>query len=78
MLLKAWDNGKLWAGELLSYGYTANWFGDNDYQMALNILYRLIRHKYPIAKNNLGFMYMCGQGVKKSCRWAKYWLEKAI
>ena len=31
-----------------------------------------------MAMNNLGNMYMEGQGVKRSDRWAKYWFEKAV
>lgn len=31
-----------------------------------------------MAMNNLGTMYMEGCGVKRSDRWAKYWLEKAV
>lgn len=74
----AWANENLWAGELLSYGYTANWFGENDYPKALQILYKMVNRGYPMAMNNLGTMYMESLGVKRSDRWAKYWLEKAV
>lgn len=77
-LLIAWTDEDLWAGELLSYGYTANWFGENDYQKALQILYKMVDRGHPMAMNNLANMYMEGQGVKRSDRWAKYWFEKAV
>lgn len=41
-LLIAWADEDLWAGELLSYGYAANWFGENDYPKALQILYKMV------------------------------------
>ena len=77
-LLIAWADEDLWAGELLSYGYTANWFGENDYPKALQILYKMVDRGYPMAMNNLGTMYMEGSGVNRSDRWAKYWFEKAV
>lgn len=77
-LLIAWTDEDLWAGELLSYGYAANWFGENDYQKALQILYKMVDRGYPMAMNNLGTMYMEGCGVRRSDRWAKYWFEKAV
>lgn len=77
-LLIAWADEDLWAGELLSYGYAANWFGDNDYPKALQILYKMVDRGYPMAMNNLGTMYMEGCGVRRSDRWAKYWFEKAV
>ena len=77
-LLIAWEDEDLWAGELLSYGYTVNWFGENDYPKALRILYKMVDRGCPMAMNNLGTMYMEGLGVKRSDRWAKYWLEKAV
>jgi len=77
-LLIAWADEDLWAGELLSYGYAANWFGENDYPKALQILYKMVDRGYPMAMNNLGTMYMEGCGVRRSDRWAKYWFEKAV
>lgn len=77
-LLIAWANENLWAGELLSHGYTANWFGENDYQKALQILYKMESRGSAMAMNNLGTMYMEGLGMKRSNRWAKYWFEKAV
>lgn len=77
-LLIAWADEDLWAGELLSYGYAANWFGENDYPKALQILYKMVDRGYPMAINNLGTMYMEGCGVRRSDRWAKYWFEKAV
>ena len=77
-LLIAWADEDLWAGELLSYGYAANWFGENDYLKALQILYKMVDRGYPMAMNNLGTMYMEGCGVIRSDRWAKYWFEKAV
>lgn len=77
-LLIAWADEDLWAGELLSYGYAANWFGENDYPKALQILYKMVDRGYPMAMNNLGSMYMEGCGVRRSDRWAKYWFEKAV
>lgn len=77
-LLIAWADEDLWAGELLSYGYAANWFGENDYLKALQILYKMVDRGYPMAMNNLGTMYMEGCGVRRSDRWAKYWFEKAV
>lgn len=61
-LLIAWADEDLWAGELLSYGYAANWFGENDYPKALQILYKMVDRGYPMAMNNLGTMYMEGCG----------------
>lgn len=77
-LQNAWADENLWAGELLSYGYTANWFGENDYPKALQILYKMESRGSGMAMNNLGTMYMEGSGVKRSDRWAKYWLEKSV
>lgn len=77
-LLITWADEDLWAGELLSYGYAANWFGENDYPKALQILYKMVDRGYPMAMNNLGTMYMEGCGVRRSDRWAKYWFEKAV
>lgn len=77
-LLIAWADEDLWARELLSYGYAANWFGENDYPKALQILYKMVDRGYPMAMNNLGTMYMEGCGVRRSDRWAKYWFEKAV
>ena len=77
-VLIAWADEALWAGELLSYGYAANWFGENDYPKALQILYKMVDRGYPMAMNNLGTMYMEGCGVRRSDRWAKYWFEKAV
>ena len=77
-LLIAWADADLWAGELLSYGYTANWFGENNFPKALQILYKMVDRGYPMAMNNLGTMYMEGCGVRRSDRWAKYWFEKAV
>lgn len=77
-LLIAWADEDLWAGELLSYGYAANWFGENDYPKALQILYKMVDRGYPMAMNNLGTMYMEGCGVRRSDRWAKFWFEKAV
>ena len=77
-LLIAWADEDLWAGELLPYGYAANWFGENDYPKALQILYKMVDRGYPMAMNNLGTMYMEGCGVRRSDRWAKYWFEKAV
>lgn len=77
-LLIAWADADLWAGELLSYGYTANWFGENNFPKALQILYKMVDRGYPMAMNNLGTMYMEGSGVNRSDRWAKYWFEKAV
>ena len=77
-LLIAWADEDLWAGELLSYGYTANWFGENNFPKALQILYKMVDRGHPMAMNNLGTMYMEGSGVNRSDRWAKYWFEKAV
>ena len=77
-LMIAWADEDLWAGELLSYGYTANWFGENNFPKALQILYKMVDRGHPIAMNNLGTMYMEGSGVNRSDRWAKYWFEKAV
>ena len=77
-LLITWADEDLWAGELLSYGYAANWFGENDYPKALQILYKMVDRGYPMAMNNLGTMYMEGCGVRRSDRWATYWFEKAV
>ena len=33
-LMIVWADEDLWAGELLSYGYTANWFGENNFPKA--------------------------------------------
>ena len=75
-LMIAWADEDLWAGELLSYGYTANWFGENNFPKALQILYKMVDRGHPMAMNNLGTMYMEGSGVNRSDRWAKYWFEK--
>ena len=77
-LESAWAMGSMWAGELLSYGYTSNWFSENDYPRAWQILDTMQRKGDAMAMNNIATMYESGFGCKQSLRWAKFWFEKAV
>lgn len=76
-LEEAYDLGSFKAGKTLAYGLSAGWFGERDYKAHLNILWNLVEKGYSSAMSDIGFAYMYGLGLRKSMRWAIYWLEKS-
>ena len=77
LLEDSYRRGYLTAGNTLSYGYSAGWFGERDYAKHIKLLRQLVRKKHAPAMNNYAFAYEHGMGVKRNMRLALFWYNKA-
>ena len=75
-LERSFKMGYLRAGDTLSFGYSAGWFGPRDYHKAVAILRKLVRKGHPSSMNNYAFAYEYGAGVKQNYRLAEFWYKK--
>lgn len=77
-LKQAYRLGNWNAGNTLAYGYSAGWFGFRNYKAFITIVKELAKKGHSGAMANYAFAYYWGIGVKKSFRWSRYWLLKAV
>ena len=77
-LKQAYKLGDWTAGNTLAYGYSAGWFGFRNYKAFITIVKELAKKGHPGAMVNYAFAYQWGIGVKKSARWSRHWLLKAV
>lgn len=73
-----YQQGDLWAGHTLAYGYQEEWFDEVNHELAVTIYRDIIARGSKWTMSNLAYCYQTGSGVRKNMHWAIYWYKKAI